>query len=435
MNDWSEAENRVERAYSLYESGKWAEALRELREAVRINPYNADWYYNMGLTLDAMYEYAQAIEAYLQALELSPSDVETLTALGVDSTRQKQFEQALRYFEQAQQIDPGFEPCYDYRIVTYSQMGLHDKAEEMFYLARQIKDKCAVCDYNMGLSLLARGKYDRAIACWQETLELDPEYPEVHARIAEAYWSKDDLDRAESHFGLAVRDDPGNIDVLLDYGSMLLNKQEVSRAAEKFSFVLELEPGNLSARACLGEIALLRDKPGRAAKLLEGVLAEDGGYPLVNLHLGICYMKLGLVEHSRERLLAEWATKPTDKSVLLGLGRALLEVGQAKTGAACLGRLLQLAENEASAHHGFGAACLQIGLVDGAVEHCRRAVELEPRLIEAHCDLTVGYFRQGRWWKALKQVWGIVRLSAGNSQLRRRVLGGLERRLIRSRKR
>ncbi len=98
-------------------------------------------------------------------------------------------------------------------------------------------------------------------------------------------------------------------------------------------------------------------------------------------------------------------------------------------------RDVQLAENEASAHHGFGAACLQIGLVDGAVEHCRRAVELEPRLIEAHCDLTVGYFRQGRWWKALKQVWGIVRLSAGNSQLRRRVLGGLERRLIRSRKR
>ena len=427
MNDWSEAENRVERAYSLYESGKWAEALLELREAVRINPYNADWYYNMGLTLDAMYEYAQAIEAYRQALELSPSDVETLTALGVDSTRQKQFEQALSYFEQAQQIDPGFEPCYGYRIVTYSQMGRHDKAEEMFYLARQIKDKCAVCDYNMGLSLLARGKYDQAIACWQEALELDPEYPEVHARIAEAYWSKGDLDRAKSHFGLAVRDDPGNIDVWLDYGSMLLNKQEVARAAEKFGFVLELEPDNLSALACLAEIDLLGGQPARAARLLEGVLAEDGSYPLVNLHLGICYMKLGLVKQSRLHLLAEWANKPTDKSALLGLGRALLEVGQAKEGAACMGRLLQFAENDAMAHHGFGIACLQIGLADQAVEHCRQAVELEPELIEAHCDLAVGYSRQGQWWKALKQVWGILRLSAGNRRLRGRMLSRLRR--------
>ena len=254
MNDWSEAEGRVERAYNLYELGKWAEALNELQKAVRINPYNADWYYNMGLTLDAMSDYGQAIKAYRHALELSPSDVETLTALGVDSTRQKQFAQALGYFEQAQRIDPDFEPCYGYRIVTYSQMGEHDKAEEMFYLARQIKDKCAICDYNMGMSLLSRGQYDRAIACWQEALELEPDYPEVHARIAEAYWGKDDLDSANKHFALAFRDDPGHIDVLLDYGSMLLDKQEMARAKDKFNFVLELEPDNLSARAYLGEI-------------------------------------------------------------------------------------------------------------------------------------------------------------------------------------
>jgi tetratricopeptide (TPR) repeat protein len=54
MNDWDDAERRVERAQELFEQRRWSEALEELRAATDINPYNAGWHFNIGLTLDEM---------------------------------------------------------------------------------------------------------------------------------------------------------------------------------------------------------------------------------------------------------------------------------------------------------------------------------------------------------------------------------------------
>jgi biopolymer transport protein ExbB/TolQ len=62
MNDWEDAERRVEKAQELFEQRRWLEALEELRAATSINPYNASWFFNIGLTLDEMERYEEAIE-------------------------------------------------------------------------------------------------------------------------------------------------------------------------------------------------------------------------------------------------------------------------------------------------------------------------------------------------------------------------------------
>ena len=52
MNDWNDAERRVERAQELFEQRKLQEAVEELRAAIAINPYNSGWFYNLGVTLE-----------------------------------------------------------------------------------------------------------------------------------------------------------------------------------------------------------------------------------------------------------------------------------------------------------------------------------------------------------------------------------------------
>lgn len=53
-------------------------------------------------------------------------------------------------------MDPEFEPSYCNRIITYAEMGQHDMAEQMFYLAQQIDEECPLCYYNIGNSLASR---------------------------------------------------------------------------------------------------------------------------------------------------------------------------------------------------------------------------------------------------------------------------------------
>src|SRR6201999_291604 len=145
-----------------------------------------------------------------------------LNHLGVDQHRVGQFEQALRTYERIERVDPAFEPSYCNRIATYNELGDHERAEEMFYLGRLYREHCPLCYYNIGCSLYERGQYDRAIYCWQRTLDLDDTHPEVQVRIAAAFWKKGELETARQHFLAGLRLEPGNTDALLDLGTLLM---------------------------------------------------------------------------------------------------------------------------------------------------------------------------------------------------------------------
>ena len=76
MSDWTEAEKHVERAHEHYEAGRWNDAETELREALALNPYRAEWHFNLGLTLEAAGRFEDAIRAFRDAHELDGWRVE-----------------------------------------------------------------------------------------------------------------------------------------------------------------------------------------------------------------------------------------------------------------------------------------------------------------------------------------------------------------------
>src|SRR3984957_10398431 len=192
MSDWTDAERRVERAQQFFEQRKWSDALREIRAATDINPYNPGWFFNMGLILDEMGRFEEALEAYGQARNIEPRDLQTLNHVGMDLFRLGMFDKAIATCEEIEKIDASFEPSYCNRIIAYAQQGRHDLAEEMFYTARLYKEHCPHCYYNMGVSLEARGLYDKAIFCWMRSLDLQGGQNDVHVRIAHAHWMKGD---------------------------------------------------------------------------------------------------------------------------------------------------------------------------------------------------------------------------------------------------
>src|SRR3979490_357508 len=112
MNDWDDAERRVEKAQELFEERRWPEALEELRAATSINPYNGGVFFNIGLTLDEMERFDEAIDAYRRAIDIDTNDLQAMQHLGVDLHRIGNFKDALRIFEKMESIDSSFEPSY-----------------------------------------------------------------------------------------------------------------------------------------------------------------------------------------------------------------------------------------------------------------------------------------------------------------------------------
>ncbi|MGB7160048.1 MAG: tetratricopeptide repeat protein [Tepidisphaeraceae bacterium] len=405
MNDWNDAERRVERAQELFEQRKWQEALEELRAATSINPYNSGWYFNIGLTLDEMGRLDEAVEAYKQALAIDPNDLQAMNHLGVDLHRVGQLEQALETFQKIETVDPAFEPAYCNRIITYTDLNDHEKAEEMFYLARLYKEHCPHCYYNIGVSLAARRSYDKAIFCWQKTLDLDELHPEVHLRIAEAMWSKGELEQARRHYLSGLRQDPGSTETLLDLGELLTDMGRVTEAGEKFRRAIELAPDEPAGHYFHGKWLMqsgLEDEAAAASFMK--ALRLDPTFPGAHLHLAKIHFRRREVIEARSHLRGEILLRPQDTAVLMELSNLLMDTGDSRPAVACLKRLVQLDASNVNAWINLAVASFMRCRYDDGIDACRAALEVDHANLLAMYNLALAHEHLGRFDEAMSWV-------------------------------
>ena len=415
---YDKAEHKANKAFELYENGKENEALGELDEALQINPSNSSWHFNKALVLDAKGQYDDAITEYETALHLNPNDLEISNSLAVDYTRTGQYDLAIQTFEQIQEFDPGYEPSYCNRIITYTEMGQHDLAEQMFYLAQQINPDCALCFYNIGNSLFARGQYKKAIRCWQKTAELEPSHPQINYRIAQAYWSESDMERGRWHFLAELRVNPGEIDVILDYGLFLLEVGDIESAKEKFNRILELQPDFALALFYLGEIAFDNCDYERAVPLFNQALRQDNTLTGPRYRLAQYALMIGEWKEAANFLVSELKLAPEDVDTLVSMGSMFLTIGDLDYATHCMMRAIDIDCAHAEAYYYLGLISAAKGQFEEAAEFFGHALDIRPKDVCVLRDSAIVYLAMGRLADAAARIEKALRLAEDDPQLK-----------------
>ena len=182
-------------------------------------------------------------------------------------------------------MDPNYEGSYCNRIITYTEMGQHEQAELMFYLARQVKEQCPACCYNIGNSFFARGLYEKAIGCWRQARALRRS-TRTPTPASPSALRQGRMELARTHYLAELRIDPGNIETLLDLGELLTEMDQFQEAGEKFRRVLEQSPEHAGPHFCLGHLALKQDKLITAEDQFRLVLRLEANYPGAHLKPG-----------------------------------------------------------------------------------------------------------------------------------------------------
>jgi tetratricopeptide (TPR) repeat protein len=305
MGDWLDAEAHADRAIEMYERGRWAEAEYELRRALSLNPDQAEWHFSLGLTLEAAGRDPEALACYERAVALAPELIEPLLAAATVSNRLGRHDQAITWTDRALTLAAS-ETAYAQKIDALTRLGDHDEAEATFYLAQHTLDApSAHCYASMAESLFERGAFGRAEWCLKEALRLEPQYPRLRARLAAVLASTDRPQRALQMYLRDLRDDPGNIDTLLDYGELLVDLGRLPEAAEKFRRVLEQEPANVDAHERLGRIAMMMRRHEQAHLEFELVMKLDPEYPGIRIAIAEAQLRRGLRDAAREQLREE----------------------------------------------------------------------------------------------------------------------------------
>ena len=407
MNDWVDAEDHVERAHEHYEAGRWDEAESELRHALALNPYQPEWHFNLGLTLEAAGRHKDAADAFRVCHELRDDDAQSALAVGMNLVRDGRAADALFWIERAEKLDPNSVTPLVHKIDALTELGEHEQAEVAFFMGQQIDQNNAELYAAMAESLLERRDFDRAIWCLREASRLDPELLRINARLAQAYAETGRQERARQLYQRELRQDPGDIETLLDLGDLLVDMNRLDEASEKYRRVLEIEPDHPDAHFALGEVAIRHGRSADACVAFDIVIRLDPDHPDARRQLADLLLSSGSaddVRRARELLQTELraqsrSPKP-DPSSLEELGHLLLDADLPREASRVFERLLELRPNDHKALHHMSVAMLEMGQLESGIDSAKAALRLNPRFVPAMHNLALAHLRRGEWLRA-----------------------------------
>ena len=199
------------------DSGMYKEAIEAYKQAIKIDPDDAEAHFNLGVTYGDSGMYKEAIEAYKQAIRIDPNLAEAHLGLGLTYNNSGMYKEAIEAYKQAIRIDPDFAWAHSNLGVTYYESGKYKEAIEAFKQAIRIDPDFAWAHYNLGLTYNNSGMHKEAIDAYKQAIRIDPDFVRAHLNLGLSYISLNDRGSALEQYEILKSLDTEMAKVLLDY--------------------------------------------------------------------------------------------------------------------------------------------------------------------------------------------------------------------------
>jgi Flp pilus assembly protein TadD len=216
----------------MAQRGDLAEAEKQLRRAVEINPTNDVMQSNLALVIARQGNLAEATGYFYRALKINPADPATLNNLGI----------------------------------TLAQQGKLDEAIQHFQRALEIRSKDAAGHTNLANALLALGDLDGAIRHLRLAVEIDPADADNQNSLAIVLAKRGNFAQATDYLRRVVELKPGDVTATNNLAITLARQGQLGEAAERFEEALRIEPNFAEAHAGLARVLAAQKKPEEAMR-------------------------------------------------------------------------------------------------------------------------------------------------------------------------
>jgi tetratricopeptide (TPR) repeat protein len=174
----------------LYNSWKFPEAEKVLREALKVAPGDMQAAYYLGLSLLLQDKHEEALEVLKKVkgtkdtagkLDKSavPDEFQIQVALARTYLELKKLPEALKNLEAAAQIHPEAADVYTFRGAYYLQQANLKKAAKDLEKALDLDAQNAYANYYLGHVYLRQGDPSKAVEMFKTFLQLAPQAPEA----------------------------------------------------------------------------------------------------------------------------------------------------------------------------------------------------------------------------------------------------------------
>jgi tetratricopeptide (TPR) repeat protein len=341
----------------------------------------------------------QAIAAGRTAIKRSPDALPSYQNLFVNYLQSKQEQEALKVLDEAakqQNVDADFlvglsELYLSYATQVPSQKDkAHSKAVASLSRAEKLNPANPSLRLRLAEAYNSLGNSEKAADLYLELLKKLPDLPmlreRIHAKLAGIYLRSSNHKRAVEQLEAIIRDDPTNPEAYYYLGYLSYTDKKPAQAAEYFSKTIVLNPDfpDPYYELALSQISL--NKPDEALSTLDKARKKFAQNYTLELCTGLAYgRKKEYKEAAEHYTAAEVIAKATDPSRLddqfyFQLGATYERMGDYTQAEQYFEKCLQLAPDSAEAQNYLGYMWAEHNLkLDKARELIERAVKAEPK--------------------------------------------------------
>ena len=329
------AGHMAKRGWEACDANDFPTAVKRFNQAWLIDPDNAKIYHGFGVWAGKQNKIGDAVRYLVKAVELCGTDPAILNDLGFaynicaqmsqDKPEQKKkyLADACGVFEKAGELGGVKDILFENWASSLYQLGDYEKALEKLEIQKKMGGKVSqkLIDHIKGLidknekmtppkhseaqardvnyylksgaGYYYKGEYDKAIADFSKTIELDPQDYSAYCNRGSAYERKDDCVKALRDYDKAAELNPKDPIIYFNRGLIHERNGELDRAIDDLNKAIELNPKYFFAYNRRGAAYYNKGDYEKAAGDLSKTIESGFADAITYYNRGLAYKKLG----------------------------------------------------------------------------------------------------------------------------------------------
>jgi tetratricopeptide (TPR) repeat protein len=261
---------------------------------------------------------------------------------------------------------------------------------------------------NLGIALVALGRYDEAIAQYNAALQQIPGNRDLRMNLALAYYKGQKIPEAAGQFASLLQEDPGNARVAMLLGDCYVRLGKDEQAISVLTPFEQADPDNLTIEWTLGS-ALIRAGQTREGLQRVDKVAAKKALPEVYALAAETHLRLEEFELARQYADLAVKTDPNSPGVNTLSGLVREYSGDLDGAEQAFRHAIVQKPDDFEAHLRLGSVLYQQRKLDEAQKQLERAMELDPASSYARFELAKVQNAQGQTETALKNFEAVAK--------------------------
>jgi len=250
---------------------------------------------------------------------------------------------------------------------------------------------------------LTKGAQDKAIACYQKALDLDPQHFDSHIALAKIYYESKQTDLAINHYKQAAEVQKNDARVYYNIGQSYAQKEAWSDALEYYQRASQINPNHIQAGVHAGVMQEKLGKRQDAIATYKQMIVNNPNSSEAYHQLGNVYRDLEDLESALGAYQKAYELKPDNLHIIMELANALNMLDRCPEALALYQKLINIDRGIISALYNFGYTLKKMGDLDAALAIYEEVLEKKPDYAHALFSRSTIFLAKGDYERGFQE--------------------------------